>query len=214
VLTYQLPWICAFLFSSTPLSAQTVDRSFEIGFGAVSFIEYPTEFAATSCEVKAGGARARGSYWLSAILGIEGELMLTGRTSETCYAIGAPAPPDGVPFTRSVYDEHLEGGGFVATNVALLVEPFSAFPVSPRFRIGTGRLWEKQMGSWFYGGEVRFRFGAHALVMGVERWDLDFQRREEVVVRQNGTIDVQSFEIFPETANPYLVSVGWSLDIG
>jgi hypothetical protein len=213
VIRYQLPWVCAFLFCSTPLSAQAVDRSFEIGLGAGAFVDYPSEFAPRSCETKAGGARARGSYWLSANVGIEGELMLTTRTSEACYAIGAPAPPDGVPFTRSTYDEHVEGGAFVATNVALLIEPFSTFPVSPRIRVGTGRLWDKKMGSWFYGGEVRFLFGAHSLVMGVERWNLEFQRREEVVVGQNGTIDVLSFDVFHETANPYLISVGWSLDI-
>ena len=114
-----------------------------------------------------------------------------------------------------VRDEDLIGRSMFTTTLGLLVEPFHHGDISPRARIGVGRLWNKDLGTWFYGFGVRYRFGRHSLVMDVERWKLTMDASIQTrIFRSNGGLEVLSSEPLEETEKPYQIRVGWEIEIG
>lgn len=198
------------------VEAQTGPRRFEAGFDMGAFVDYPSQFAERYCEQRAAGVAARGSYWILTFVGVEGAIVRSlGIGGETCY-LALQAPPQiGVPFTRGVYSDDVIGTSLFSTQLSALVEPFPLSPVSPRARIGAARLWNKKMSSWHSGAEVRFSFGPHALVLGVERWSMSLDLLRQVVIYQpTGGLEVLSTTVVPEKVAPYLVKMGWAIAIG
>ena len=56
-------------------------------------------------------------------------------------------------------------------------------------------------GNWFYGAGVRLQLGSNTIVAGVERWNLAFDMRREVLIyRASGMHELQSFEIMRESS--------------
>lgn len=194
-----------------PLAAQTLwSPGISIGLGVGNFEEYPKQFSPTFCEQEGRGITGKVSYWATAFLAVEASTTVSGsRGEERCFFPGIPAPMDGSLFSRSVFDEDIRGRAFVATNIAAVFEPLPEQALSPRVQAGVGRLWDKDLGNWFYGGGVRFRFGSYAIVADVERWNLSFDmRRELLIFRDTGAHELQSFEILPQSPRPYLLRIG------
>jgi hypothetical protein len=104
-----------------------------------------------------------------------------------------------------VRDEVLIGTSFSAINLAATLEAPIEFPVRPRARVGAGWIWNKEMPTWFVGGGFRYQFGAHALIMDVERWSMNF----EIV----GELQLLYENVIEQEMAPYLVRVGWEVSI-
>ena len=175
------------------------------------FADYPHQFSRRFCVQRAGGAAGRVGYGVTAFLKVEATATLTtGVGEEMCFFPAAPAPPDGGTFARPVYDDEILGQTLFATNIGLLFEPLSSMVVSPRVRAGVGRLWDKKIGNWFYGAGLSFRLGSNAIVVEVERWNLGFDLRREILIfRASGPDELQSFEIIRQSPKPYFISLGW-----
>ncbi len=199
-----------------PLTAQSTNASdLSLGLSVGPFADYPSQFSPRFCKQGAGGATGKVSYWATAFFALEASATVaTARGDMECFFPLSPAPNDGDSFSRPVFDDAIRGQSFFATNLAAVFEPLATRTVSPRVQVGVGRLWDKKLGNWFYGGGLRFRFGSNAIVADVERWNLSFDLRREVLIfRNNGAHELQSFEIIPQSPRPYLIRLGWELRI-
>jgi len=202
--------------SAAPAGAQ-VAGSFDFGVGAGVFIDYPSQFSDSYCEESAIGVTGTGAWRALRFLAIEGSLSATTGAGEQVCAIplGAPLPLD-TPYTNRSYAEGIEGSGFFATHLSLVIEPFSTSPISPRARLGVGRLWHKSLNNWLWGLGIRYRFGRHSLVMDVEGWNMQIDSELETFIFRSatGTIELLSTETVSDTVRPYQVRVGWEIVIG
>ncbi len=208
---------CVSLSLASPLVAQSANpRGFDVGLAVGLFADYPSHFSPRYCEQDAGGVAGKVGYRLTALLTVEATATVTtGAGGAVCAVPLRPAPLDGAVFSRPVLDDAILGQSFFATNVAAMLEPLPARTMSPRVRIGVGRLWDKKLGNWFYGGGVRIRFGSNAIVADVERWNLKFDlRREFLIYRDSGAHELQSVEIIRQSPKPYFIRVGWERHIG
>jgi hypothetical protein len=196
-------------------SAQVGDRGFTLGLDGGVFIDYPSQFNEPFCEQRAAAFSGKGSYWLTQYLGLEGSLTGTvGIGDESCYYPLSPAPLPGTEFTVPVRDEVLIGTSFSAINLAATLEAPIEFPVRPRARVGAGWIWNKEMPTWFVGGGFRYQFGAHALIMDVERWSMNFEIAEQTFVEEPvGELQLLYENVIEQEMAPYLVRVGWEVSI-
>lgn len=199
------------LASASPVAAQSVtDPGITVGVSVGTFDDYPSQFSPAFCTQEGRGVTGKVGYWVTSMLAFEASATLSGsRGEERCSFPGAPPPIDGGFFSRSVFDEDIPGRSFFATNIATVFEPLASRIVSPRVQAGVGRLWDKELGNWFYGGGVRVRVGPAAVVAEVERWNLSFDmRRELLIFRDSGAHELQSFEIIPQNPRPYFFRIG------
>lgn len=119
----------------------------------------------------------------------------------------------GVPFFRTVYAEGDFGTGSFTPTVSILVEPFRGAPISPRGRVGLGRMLGHGEAVRSLGGGVRYGFGAHALTMDVDWWTLalDVVRETVVLPLSGGPEQVLMRQPFGSDHDMFLVRVGWSM---
>ncbi len=189
----------------------------EVGLSAGIFVDFPEQFDATSCDPRAVAYQADARYRVVSFFRIEGAATLTsGLDDGECFYSSAPREPIAIrqPYRVRTIPEGIEGSSFLATHIAAVLEPTYDFPVSPRIRMGMGRLWNKKLTNWVMGAGVRFRFGRHSMVMDVESWQLDVPVTEEVLVyRTDGGVDVLSSETFTLEEHPFLVRVGWEWSV-
>lgn len=187
----------------------------EAGVGAGVIVDYPTQFSEDACGPSAVSLGVDAIYRPVPFLGIEGSLVVSDASGgASCVAVEASfAPtPIGVPVRRTRYPSSVRGGTSIATNLAMVVEPFSSAPLGPRGRLGVARLWNKDLGAWFAGGGLRYRFGRHSLIMDVERWMIHIDAFDEVVVyQQSGDVTVLSRDRATVSERSYLVRVGWEV---
>lgn len=189
----------------------------EAGIGAGVIVDYPRQFSEDLCRPSALSFGAGAIYRPVPYLGIEGSLVLSDATGQASCVVAeasfAPTPI-GVPVRRTRYPSSVRGGTSIATNLAMVVEPFSSAPLGPRGRIGVARLWNKDLGAWFAGGGLRYRFGRHSLIMDVERWTIHIGAFDEVVVHeQSGGVTIVSSDRVTVSERSYLVRVGWEVVI-
>lgn len=199
------------LVDAHPLTAQTLGNpGISVGLAGGNFEDYPSQFSSPFCEGDGRGITGKVGYWATPFFALEASTTVSGaRGEKRCFFPGIPAPNDGMLFSRSVFDEDIQGRSFVATNIAAVFEPLPDQALSPRVQAGVGRVWDKDLGNWFYGGGFRFRLGSYAIVADVERWNLSFDmRRELLIFRDNGAHELQSFEIIPQSPRPYLLRIG------
>ena len=189
----------------------------EVGLSAGIFVDFPEQFDSTSCDPRAVAYQADARYRVVSFFRIEGAATVTsGLDNGECFYSNAPREPIAIrrPYRVRKIPEGIEGSSFLATHIAAVVEPTYDFPVSPRIRIGMGRLWSKGLTHWIMGAGVRFRFGRHSMVMDVESWQLDVPVTDEVVAYQaGGGVDVLSSETFTLEERPFLVLVGWEWSV-
>jgi hypothetical protein len=197
--------------ASTAAAQSLPGGNLDVGVSVGLFSDYPEQFAPLFCHQDAGGATGSVAYGLTSFLKVEGTATLTtGVGDEVCFFPAAPAPPDGGTFGRSVFEDEILGQSLFATNVGVLFEPLATSVVSPGLRVGVGRLWDKELGNWFYGGVLRLRLGSNTIVAAVERWNLEIDlRRETLIYRDSGAHELQSFQIVRQSRRPYLMSLGW-----
>ena len=191
-------------------------RGFDVGLGVGRFVDYESAFSPTSCEQDLGAVSGRVGYRVTSILAIQGSATAGVATGdEQCFLPGIPAPRDGDLFRRAKFSDGFIGTSFFATHVSAQFELLPKNAFSPRLRAGVGRLWDKKIGNWFYGGGVRFLFGRNAIVADVERWSFSYDFRSELLIfRDSGAHELQSFEIFTEKEKPYLIRLGFERRIG
>lgn len=202
---------------SCPLSAQAKSGGeYTVGLGVGLFAEYPSDFSARYCEEGAGGLTAFMRRSVSAMVSVEaGATVTSGVGVTTCVLPSSPAPLDGQAYSRPTLDDAIPGQSFFATNVAAVLDPLESRRVSPRFRIAGGRLWDKRLWTWVYGAGVRLRLGSNAIVLDVERWNLAYDlRRELLIFRENGADELQSVQILRQSPRPWLFRLGWERRIG
>lgn len=189
---------------------------FEAGIGAGVIVDYPRQFSDAVCELNAMSFGADALYRPISFLGIEGSISISGTTEAPCIAVDVSRAPTpiGVPVSRRRYPSEVRGATSFATDLALVVEPFSTGALGPRGRVGIGRLWNKDLGTWFFGAGVRYRFGRHSLIMDLERWMIAIDAFDEVVIYQaTGAPTTVSSDPVTELERPYLVRVGWEFVI-
>lgn len=195
------------------LSAQTgLPRSPRLEAGlSLSVVDYPHQFSESFCESRALTLGAGAIYRPTTFLGVEGSIHLSREAGVRCAAGAAPTPI-GVPVSRRRYRDDIRGATSFATGLALVLEPFSRAPLGPRGRAGVARLWGKELSAWFLGAGIRYRFGRHSLVMDVERWSIDIDFLDEIVVYEpSGDVTTLSSDPAIETERPFLVRVGWEV---
>jgi hypothetical protein len=208
---------CVCLLLAGPLGAQSSSPAgFDVGLAVGRFADYPSDFSPRYCEQDAGGATGKLGYRLSALFTLEATATASKGVGESmCFIPSPPEPRDGDVFARPVLDDEILGQSFFATHLAAMVEPLPARVLSPRIRIGVGRLWDKKLNNWFYGGGVRIRFGSNAIVADVERWNLKYDLRRELLIhRDSGAHELQSVEVIRQSPKPYLFRIGWERQIG
>lgn len=208
---------CTSLPLASPLAAQSADPTgFNVGVTVGQFAHYPSHFSPRYCEQGAGAVAGIVGYRVATLFTVEATATAAKGMGElVCFFPQQPAPRDGSTFSRPVLDNAILGQSFFATSVAAVLEPFPARNVSPMVRIGGGRLWDKKLGNWFYGGGVRIRFGSNAIAIDAERWNLKFDLRQELLIyRDSGAHELQSVEIIPQSPKPYLIRIGWERQIG
>jgi hypothetical protein len=191
--------------------------SFDVGVGLGAFIDYPTQFSDAGCDGGGVGISGTGAWRALSFLAVEGSLSATTEAGAQSCAIADLAPPQpDSPYTSRSYAEGIEGSGFFATHLAVIVEPFAASPISPRARLGVGRLWDESLTNWLWGVGVRYRFGRHSLVMDVEGWNMEIDAEVQTLIYRSATstTEILATEIVPETVRPYQVRVGWEVVIG
>jgi hypothetical protein len=191
--------------------------SFDVGVGLGAFVDYPPQFSDAGCEGGVVGISTTGAWRALSFLAVEGSLSAaTGAGGQTCAIADAIAIPPDTPYTDRRYAEGIEGSGFFATHLSVIAEPFAASPVSPRARLGVGRLWNKSLNNWLWGVGVRYRFGRHSLVMDVEGWNMEIDAEVQTLIYRSATstTEILATEIVPETVRPYQVRVGWEVVIG
>ncbi len=201
---------------SRPALAQSVPAEppvWSAGFDFGVFANLPDLFAADFCEQQVGALSARGVRWIGGVLGVEGALTSTFEVGGTqCFLAGRPPPLPDDPYWRRSLDPGQEGVAFRTATLGLVAEPWADFPVSPRARAGVARILSKDLGAWFVGGGFRFSFGRHAMVMDVERWRVYYEVREDyVVLRSSGTEEILMSDLVAESADPFVVRVGWEV---
>jgi hypothetical protein len=127
----------------------------------------------------------------------------------------APVPLD-TPIQERRFDDGVRGGTFVASHLSALVEPWRMAPVSPRARIGVGRIWGRGLNDWQWGLGMRYRFGRHSLVMDLDWWKVDVPEYLETVIYPSTGEgrQVQSSERIERNYRPFNVRVGWELSVG
>ena len=96
----------------------------------------------------------------------------------------------------------------------MTIEAPIEFPVRPRARVGAGWIWNKKMPTWFVGAGFRYQFGAHALIMDVERWRMNFEVGEQTFIEEPiGQLQLLYEGIIEQEMAPYLVRVGWEISM-
>lgn len=197
------------LAQSVPAQPPVWSAGFDVGV----FADLPDLFAADFCEQQVGAVSARAVRWIGGVLGVEGALTSTFEVGGTqCFLVGRPPPLPDDPYWRRSLEPGQEGVAFRAATLGLVAEPWADFPVSPRARAGVARILSKDLGAWFAGGGFRFSFGRHAMVMDVERWRVYYDVREErVVLRTSGVEEILMSDLVAESADPFVVRVGWEV---
>lgn len=205
------------LVTWSPLRAQEPHRGdITLGLGVGLFADYPADFGGASCEQGAGGMTALIRRAVSTVVSVEaGATVTSGVGLATCALDLRPAPLDGEVYTRTSLDEAITGESFFATNLSAFVDPFATDPVGPRLRLGVGRLWGKKLWTWVYGAGLRLQLGSNAIVLDVERWNLGYDmRRELLIYRENSADELQSVEILRRSPKPWLFRLSWERRIG
>lgn len=215
-------WAVAFLAivsltPTAPLSAQSSSLpGLDVGVSVGLFTDYPTDFSPQSCEQRAGGVAAKVGREITSLFALEASAVASfGVGDVSCVFPSAPAPPDGGFFNRASFEDGIVGQSFFATTVALVLQPLAVRALSPRVRVGAGRLWDKKLWTWLFGGGLRLRFGENAIVADVERWNLEYDLNLELwIYRDSGAHELQRVDILPQRPRPYLFRVGWERRIG
>lgn len=205
------------LFVSSPLGAQAANGGdFTVGVSAGLFADYPSDFAGGSCEEHASGLTALVRRTVSSKVSLEAGATVTSGIGVATCAFELLAPPrDGELYDRTSLDDAIIGQSFFATNLSAVVDPLATHSVGPRFRVGAGRLWGKRLWTWVYGAGVGVRVGANSIVLDVDRWNLGYDlRRELLIFREDGADELQSVETLRRSPRPWLLRIGWERRIG
>jgi hypothetical protein len=179
---------------ASPLVAQSANSTgFDVGLAVGRFADFPSHFSPRYCEQDAGGVTGTVGYRLTALLTVEATATATvGVGDEFCAIPSPPAPRDGELFSRPVLDGAILGQSFFATHVAAMLEPLPDRALSPRVRLGS-----------------------NAIMLDVERWNLNFDlHRESLIYRDSGAHELQSTEIIRQSPRPYFIRIGWERHIG
>jgi hypothetical protein len=193
-----------------PLEAQSL-ISYDAGSAISVFTAYPDEFEDEQCDQRAGGFSA----WLSGPMSHSVKLELSTTVTASvgghrCALTALPAPSEGEVYSTDTLDDAIPGVSFFATNLAAVFEPARRAKVSPRLRVGGGRLWDKRIWNWFYGAEARIRVGPGAIVTGVERWNLGIDiTRETYIWHEDADPEFQGSETVRRTSRPLMLRFGW-----
>lgn len=196
----------------SPLQGQ----SFDLGLGAAFYVDPPEPFTDSPCDGAPAGLTGTASWRALDWLALEGSGSINASVGGTTCAIAdlVPVPYD-VPVVQTQWPDGLYGSSFFSTHLSAVVEPFSSGPVSPRARIGFGRIWDKGVGYRVLGLGVRYRFGRHALVTDVDAGS--FTTREEewtVVYHADAPPDILSRETIERDLRLLAVRIGWEVSVG
>jgi hypothetical protein len=215
-------WAAAFvaiisLMPTALLGAQSSSSpALGVGVSVGLFADYPRHFSPQSCEQRAGGVAAKVGREITSLLALEASALVSFGVGELiCVFPSAPAPPDGGYFNRATFEDGIVGQSFFATTISALLQPLAKSAVSPHVRIGAGRLWDKKLWTWMFGGGLRVGFGENAIVADIERWNLEYDLNLELwIYRDSGAHELQRVDVLPQRPKPYLFRVGWERRVG
>jgi len=198
--------------AAAPLAAQ----SFELGIGAAFHGGYPEPFKELYCDGNRAGIGASAAWHALRWVSLEATSTYTTDTDGTYCApdILAPTQLD-TEITETRFDEGVRGGSYFASHLSALLEPWRQASVSPRARIGVGRIWSKDLSDWQWGLGVRYRFGRHSMVTNIDWWKVDVPETVELVIYPStGGRQVLDSERIVRSYQPFTVRVGWELSVG
>ena len=204
-----------FLVRASVLSAQD-GLHLDLGLGAGTFIDYPAQFSERHCPKEPVlGLWGTGTVWITSFIAVEGGAMVAGGDDgQGCVFPTVPPLPSDTPYQQTVIDDQIREATFFSTTAALVLEPFHGSDLSPRGRIGAGKLWGKDLSTWYWALGMRYRFGRHSILMDVERWSFTIPARLETRIRHStGGLEVLSSVPTPQTERPYHVRIGWEMEL-
>jgi hypothetical protein len=198
--------------ASTPAKGQ----SFDLGLGAAFYVDVPEPFSDRYCDESPVGLTGSAAWRVLGWLAVEGNASINGNVGGVSCAIADLAPvPFDVPVVERVWPDEVYGSSFFATHFSAVVEPFSSWSVSPRARIGFGRIWDKDVNDRLLGLGVRYRFGRHALVTDLDAWRFTVLSEEwTVIYRVDGPPEIVSQETIEHDFRPLVVRIGWEVSLG
>mgnify|MGYP006908241520 FL=1 len=192
-------------------------QSYELGLGSVLYADYPEPFGDPYCsepQIGLGGSAAWHALgWAS----LEASSTISFGGGNQCAIADfdlAPTPLD-TPIDERRLEDGIRGGRLFESHLSVLFEPWRAAPVSPRGRIGYGRIWGKGLGEWVWGLGVRYRFGRHSMVTDLDWWTVGVpETYERVICPSSGGREVLRSQRVTQSYTPFNVRLGWEVSVG
>lgn len=205
--------VVGLLFGAIP--GDGAGQGIDFGVGVGFWLDIPEPFSEPYCTESGAALSATGAVRPLPWLAIDLTASATGEVGPVTCAIPGLVPiPVDQPVRQRSYTRELRGMSFLATNMSAVVEPVPHWAVSPRGRLGVGRMWSKDINDWLWGLGLRFRFGRNALVMDLEGWKFTVEERLQTVIhRSDGSVEVLDSELVERDFTPLFLRVGWELTV-
>ena len=186
----------------------------EVGLDGRTFDDVPRPLGGGRCETRGAGMGAVVLYRPLAAIALEGAFVVADPGEDDCplpAESGAPVPLE-VPVERRRFPRDLERQRLVTTDLALLLDPWSASDLSVSGRAGIGRILGTGLTTSTYGLDARLRLGSHSILLGVQRWRVDIDGFDEVVIyEEDGGVILVSRDGVTVRERSLVLRLGWQV---